>query len=217
MVSSIQSSTAAARNAAADPSQVGATQDRFLKLLIAQMQHQDPLNPMDNAQVTSQMAQLSTVSGIDKLNSTVQALSASMLAARSLQAVGMIGHTVLAPGNALQLAAGGGDAALELAQPADAVRVTILDAAGNPLRVLQLGAQDAGVMHFHWDGRTDSGAQAAQGRYQFTVEAMLGSQPVQAAPLAYGRVDSVAQSSGAVSLMVQGVGALNLNDIRQIL
>lgn len=217
MVSSIQSSTAAAQNAAAANSQVGVTQDRFLKLLIAQMQHQDPLNPMDNAQVTSQMAQLSTVSGIDKLNGTVQALSASMLAAQSLQAVGMIGHAVLAPGSALQLGAGGGDAAVELAQPADAVRVTISDAAGNPLRVLQLGAQDSGVVDFHWDGRTDSGTQAADGRYLFSAEATLGGKPVQTVALAYGRVDSVAQSSGAVSVMVQGAGAMNLNDIRQIL
>ena len=88
---------------AANSNSVANTQDRFLKLLVTQMKNQDPLNPMDNAQVTSQMAQLSTVSGIDKLNTTLQALSSSMTASQSLQAATMIGHGVLTPGSSLDL------------------------------------------------------------------------------------------------------------------
>src|SRR3989338_717076 len=84
------------------------TQDRFLKLLVTQMKNQDPLNPMDSAQVTSQMAQLSTVTGIDKLNATLQALSDSMIGNQSLQAASMIGHAVLVPGQATDLVNGGG-------------------------------------------------------------------------------------------------------------
>src|SRR3990167_8083696 len=85
--------------AAATASTAADTQDRFLKLLVTQMKNQDPLNPMDNAQVTSQMAQLSTVTGIDKLNVTLQALSDSMASSQSLQAASMIGYGVLVPGN----------------------------------------------------------------------------------------------------------------------
>ena len=78
-----------------------ATQDRFMKLLVTQMKNQDPLNPLDNAQVTSQLAQLSTVTGIDKVNATLQSLMGSMQPSQSLQAAGMIGHSVLAPGAGL--------------------------------------------------------------------------------------------------------------------
>ena len=102
--------SAATANSAAD------TQDRFLKLLVTQMKNQDPLNPMDNAQVTTQMAQLSTVSGIDKLNATLQALSDSMSSNQSLQAASMIGHGVLVAGKGIELANGGGYGGVELAQ-----------------------------------------------------------------------------------------------------
>src|SRR5690348_7475888 len=73
-------------------------QDRFLKLLVTQMKNQDPLNPMDNAEVTSQLAQISTVSGVDKLNQTLTAMSSSFLASQTLQASGLIGRTVMAGG-----------------------------------------------------------------------------------------------------------------------
>jgi flagellar basal-body rod modification protein FlgD len=110
-VQSTTSSTSAA-SAATVASQTSAIQDRFLKLLVTQMKNQDPLNPMDNAQVTSQMAQLSTVSGIDKLNATVQALSDSMAAAQSLQAASMIGHAALVPGTEIDLLKGKSNAAV---------------------------------------------------------------------------------------------------------
>src|SRR6478735_11728176 len=93
-------------------------QDRFLKLLVTQMQNQDPLNPMDNAQVTTQLAQISTVSGVDKLNQTLNTMSSSFLAAQSLQASGLIGRSVLAPGNDVMLQAGGGAGGIQLTQPA---------------------------------------------------------------------------------------------------
>jgi len=80
-----------------------ASQDRFLTLLVTQLKNQDPLNPMDNSQVTSQMAQLSTVSGIEKLNSTVNTLSQSFKSGQNLQAANMIGRGVIAPGNRIGL------------------------------------------------------------------------------------------------------------------
>ena len=81
-------------------------QDRFLKLLVTQMKNQDPLNPLDNAQVTTQLAQISTVNGVERLNATIQAIADSFTAGQSLQAAGMIGREVLVPGSTLQLTAG---------------------------------------------------------------------------------------------------------------
>src|SRR3990167_8514165 len=85
---------AKAAPAAAGTNATSDAQDRFLKLLVAQLKNQDPLNPMDNAQITTQMAQISTVSGIDKLNSTLQSMAAAFNAGQSLQATAMIGHGV---------------------------------------------------------------------------------------------------------------------------
>ncbi|MEK7810526.1 MAG: flagellar hook assembly protein FlgD [Pseudomonadota bacterium] len=220
MVTPVQnnSSVAASQAAnAASASQVGATQDRFLKLLVTQMKNQDPLNPLDNAQVTSQMAQLSTVSGIEKLNSTVQALSASMLASQSLQAVSMIGHAVLVPGTQIDLQNGKANAGVELVQPVDSVSVNITDASGNVVRTLQLGSQNSGLVQVQWDGRTDDGASAADGRYQFNAAAVLGGKQSDATTLSYGLVNSVAQTQSGVTVNVGQLGEVSLTTIKQIL
>src|SRR3954466_4446382 len=84
--------------AATDKSTAVAAQDRFMTLLVTQMKNQDPLNPLDNAQVTSQLAQLSTVTGVDKLNATLESMMSSFQSSQSLQAANMIGHGVLVPG-----------------------------------------------------------------------------------------------------------------------
>src|SRR5512147_97500 len=99
-----------------------ATSERFLKLLVAQMQNQDPLSPMDNAQVTSQMAQINTVSGIEKLNTTVEGLSSQFAQLQSVQGAALVGHDVVVPGNTLQIADGTGEGGFELAGPADQVK-----------------------------------------------------------------------------------------------
>ncbi len=80
-------------------------QDRFLKLLVTQMKNQDPLNPMDNAQVTSQLAQINTVNGIQQLNATMQGLATSFMSAQSMQSTSLIGHTVLTDGSKLNVVA----------------------------------------------------------------------------------------------------------------
>jgi flagellar basal-body rod modification protein FlgD len=220
MVTGVQNSASTAAQAAAASSvaaEMGATQDRFLKLLVTQMQNQDPLNPMDNAQVTSQMAQLSTVSGIDKLNSTVQALSASMLASQSLSAVSMIGHPVLVAGTQIDLLNGQADAAVELNQPVDALAVTIKDASGNVVRSLNMGAQNSGIVDVRWDGRTDGGGAAADGSYTLSAVSSLGGKKSDATTLSYGMVNSVAQSQNGVTVNVGQMGDIGLNSIKKIL
>jgi flagellar basal-body rod modification protein FlgD len=192
-------------------------QNRFMTLLVTQMKNQDPLNPMDNAQVTSQMAQLSTVTGINQLNATVNSLMSAFQSNQSLQVAGMIGHGVLAPGSTVSLSGGIGILGVELTGPADSVNVAIKDASGKVVRTMSLGAKEAGVVPVQWDGKTDSGTTAADGKYSFTVTAMQGGKSTTANTLSFGQVGSVSTSSQGVSLNVSDIGAVSMSDVRQIL
>jgi flagellar basal-body rod modification protein FlgD len=196
---------------------VAEAQDRFLKLLVTQMKNQDPLNPMDNAQVTSQMAQLSTVSGIDKLNSTLNALSNSMIASQSMQASSMIGHVVVVPGNKIELKGGKAAAALDLKDPADTVNVQIKDMAGNLVRNLNMGSQPSGVVHIQWDGKNDADAPVADGRYQFSAASQLGAAKANVNTLSYGLVNGVIQKPEGASLNVDQIGEASMDSVKQIL
>lgn len=195
-----------------------AMQDRFMTLLVTQMKNQDPLNPLDNAQLTSQLAQLSTVTGIDKLNSTVQALMASTQSSQSLQAASMIGRAVLVPGSGTTLTDSKALFGVELAEPVDALQVTITDAAGNTVRTLNLGAQAAGSMALSWDGSTNSGGVAPDGRYQLQFSALRGGQTSPATSLAFAEVNSISMTRQGVQLNLSGaVSSATLTDVRQVL
>lgn len=198
-------------------SSVAATQDRFMKLLVTQMKNQDPLNPMDNAQVTSQMAQLSTVSGIDKMNATLQALSASLSANQTVQATSMIGHGVLVPGSGVQLTAGAAYGGVDLAQSVDKLNVAIYDQAGALVRNINLGTQPVGLVNWQWDGRDDKGAVVADGNYKFTIDAKQAGAAVTATALQFGMVSSVKQDAQGVSLSVGNLNGVALSQVRQII
>lgn len=201
----------------AGKSAVSDTQDRFLKLLVTQMKNQDPLNPMDNAQVTSQMAQLSTVSGIDKLNVTLQALSDSMLPNQTLQAATMIGHGVLVPGEGVELFEGRAFGGLELGQSVDGVKISIHDKSGALVRNISLGAQPAGLVNWQWDGLGNDGASVGDGNYTFSVEATSEGKVVDSTTLEFGMVGSVMQGKQGVTLNVGNLGDVALSQVRQIL
>ncbi|ASU38275.1 flagellar biosynthesis protein FlgD [Herbaspirillum sp. meg3] len=207
-----------------------AIQQRFLKLLTVQMQNQDPTNPMDNSQLTTQLAQLSTVSGISQLNTTLAALMSNLGTSQSLQAANMIGHSVLAPGNNVTLTsdttkdASGNDVTtqkaifgVQLADNADSVKVTIRDSAGNVVHSLDLGAQTAGTLPIIWNGATDAGTQAKDGAYTFTVSATSAGSAVGATALAFGTVASVSTGTDGVKLNVSNIGTIKTTDVVQIL
>lgn len=207
--------TKAGANAASSASDI---QDRFLKLLVTQMKNQDPLNPMDNAQVTSQLAQISTVNGIQSLNTSMQTLSASLVSAQSMQATSLIGHTVLTDGSTLQIADGvTAAAAIDLAQAADSVKVNVVGPAGNIVRQLDLGPQQSGMNGFQWDGLDNAGAKVTPGNYTFQVAATRGGQKVDATPYMAGVVGSVTLATDGAHLSVSGVGDLTLAQIKRIL
>lgn len=207
----------ASAGSAANASTAADSQDRFLKLLVTQMKNQDPLNPMDNAEVTSQMAQLSTVEGIDKLNVTLQALSDSMMSNQPLQAASMIGHGVLVPGNGVDLANGFGYGGIDLGQSVDRLDVSIHDQAGALVRNFNLGAQSAGLVNWQWDGRDNSGSSVTEGSYTFTVDAAQAGKKVDATALQFGIVNSVTQDKQGVALSVGQLDGIALSQVRQIL
>jgi flagellar basal-body rod modification protein FlgD len=193
-------------------------EQRFLKLLVTQLNNQDPLNPLDNAQLTSQLAQMSTVSGIEKLNSAFQSLLSQSGSSQVLQSASLIGRTVLVPGSEVALAKGSAAAfAVDLPQAADAVKVTVTNAAGTIVRTLDLGAQPQGVKTLSWDGLADSGAAVADGTYTVQVAAASGSASVAASVLSYASVASVAQGAAGVSLELGAGRKAGLGDVRLIL
>jgi flagellar basal-body rod modification protein FlgD len=215
----VASNVLAAMNPAKDTakSTVDAAQDRFMTLLVTQMKNQDPLNPLDNAQVTSQLAQLSTVTGIDKLNTTLASLKTDFQANQSLQAANMIGHGVLVPGTSMQLTEGKAWFGLDITEPADKVQINIKDATGKVVRGISLGAQEIGTVPLQWDGKTDGGAVAADGKYTFDITATRGTQKSAAAGLAFDAVVSVSAGMQGVKLNLPSLGAVNLSDVRQVL
>ena len=196
---------------------IALTQERFIKLLTTQLQNQDPLNPVDNAEMTSQMAQISTVNGLEKLNKTLETLLADSQAAQALQAAGLVGHGVLVPGEGLQLADGIAFGGFELASGADAVSVEVRDANGLLLRTLDLGAQDAGVHGFAWDGLTAAGASAAAGKYTFKVNAIQDSEAVTTTALGYGTVDGLVREAGSYLVSIGALGKFSTSDIRMVM
>lgn len=204
-------------NGATKKSDTDLAQDRFMKLLVTQMQNQDPLNPMDNAQVTSQLAQLSTVTGIDKLNSTLESLMGSYQTSQSLEAANLIGHGVLAAGSNITLSDGKGLMGVEFPQAVDGSTVTIKDASGSVVQTLDLGAQNAGTLPLLWDGTKADGTKAADGNYSFTVNSTLAGIATQSNPLQFGVVTTVSTGSDGVNINVPGLGAVKFTDIRQIL
>ena len=191
-------------------------QNRFMTLLVTQMKNQDPLNPMDNAQVTSQMAQLSTVSGIDKLNNTLEAMMSSMQSSQSLQVSNLIGHSALIDGNQIHFDGTNGNFGVELPSGVDDLSITIADAAGNTLRQISLGKQNEGIIPLNWDGYTDTGSQVTAGDYKFTVSATTSSEKVTANTLSLEQIHSITSSAGGVKLNLSNASSVTTNDLKQI-
>lgn len=191
-------------------------QDRFMTLLVTQMKNQDPLNPMDNAQVTSQLAQLSTVTGIDKLNNTMEALIGSVQSSQSMQASGMIGRVVLTEGNNVDLFEGDSLFAVDLPASADNVKVTIKDADGIVVREMSLGKQPFGLLELNWGGETNSGEIAADGRYFYEVSATSASGTINTVPMAYSMVNSVSNSADGIQMNLSNLKTVSLGEIKQV-
>ncbi len=217
--SMLDSSAAAGFSATGTKDSAKELNDRFLKLLVAQMKNQDPLNPLDNAQVTSQMVQINTVTGINGLNETVGKLLEQFGAMEALQASQLTGRNVLVAGNALTMDAQGTAAigGVELPAAADRVKVEIRDASGNVMRTLSLGKTEGGITRFTWDGKTDAGVQVAAGNYTVNVVAKAGTTEVPGTPLMMRKVEAVTRVDGSTQLVLAGGTRIAYGDVKQIL
>jgi flagellar basal-body rod modification protein FlgD len=186
--------------------------ERFLKLLVAQMQNQDPLNPTDNAQVTSQMAQINTVTGIDNLNTTVKNLGSQFSQLQALQSVDLVGRDITVQGSRMVLnEAGVGEAGYELALPADRVKVEVLSAAGIVIDTLELGASSSGRHRFEWAPK--AGMQTEDAR--FRISASTGATAVTAIPLMRDRIEAVSTgANGQLSLETRYSGAIGYATVK---
>ena len=207
---------------------VQADTDKFMTLLVTQLKNQDPLNPLDNAQITSQLAQLSTVTGVNKLNTTLESLKTSYQSAEAMQATNLIGHGVLVEGNKVQLQDGKAILGAELGSAADSVQVVITDpVTGKDVQTIDLGPQAAGVLPLAWDGVVDptnvdadgKPLTLANGNYSFRVVATRGGEPLtDAKGLSFDSVASVTTNGkDGLKLNLPVKGAVTMADIKQVL
>lgn len=194
-------------------------QNSFLTLLVAQLKNQDPTNPLQNNELTTQLAQINTVSGIEKLNTTLGAVAGQINSNQELQAAGLIGRGVMVPGSTVL--SGKGETTpfgIELERPAGKVMVNIVDANGQAVRQIELTGLTAGVHSFTWNGEYEDGTVAPDGAYTFTLSALSGDgEQMVVQPLHYALVNGVIRDGSGGKLDLGVYGSAPLSDVRQIL
>lgn len=188
--------------------------DRFLKLLVAQMSHQDPLNPLDNAQVTSQLAQISTVEGIGKMNTTLSSLKDQSSGLRAVDAAGIIGKSALVAGDQVTLSDGAGKFGLQLDAAAKQVQVKILDDSGATVRTLNLSNIPQGIQTIVWDGKSDQGKALPDAHYTLQALANPGAGQSALATLSAARVTAVVGDLSTLKIDLTGFGLRSQSDIK---
>ena len=209
-------STPASGVSAGTASSVKSTKDDFMKLLITQMRYQNPMDPMDNAQMTSQIAQLNTVEGINQLNTTVSSLQASLMATQSMQSASLIGKTILADGNSINLLNGSASLSMRLEGAAESVVVDVINSSGRIIKTANLGANAAGIQTFTWDGSTNEGGIAPNGQYTFQVNAKKLNQTVTATPLTQAIVSGVELTAAGPKLSLNNGTNIAMSTVRGV-
>jgi len=192
----------------------------FLTLMITQFKNQDPFEPMDNGEFLGQLAQFSTVSGIDSLNSSFAGLANSISGEQALQAANLVGHSVLAVTDIGYLGANESvNGLIELESSASGVQIDILNESGELLQTLNLGEQPAGLVRFSWDGLNSAGEMVDPGQYQFKARVTRGTQVESAATAIQSDIESVTlgQFGGDMLLNLTGGGSLSLGQVYQII
>lgn len=199
-----------ATSGSASTSNEAGSADRFLKLLVTQLQNQDPLNPMDNAQITSQMAQINTVTGLQTLNTTVQGLNSQFVQLQALQGAALVGREVTLQGNRVDIDGSTGSGAFEIASAADKVTVEILNPAGRVVDTLDLGAQTIGRHDFSWN----AAAASPDLEYRFKVTATSGANAVSSTSFTRDQVDAVSTSGNGLVLQTRHSGDVAYSDVK---
>lgn len=191
----------------------------FLTLLITQLENQDPLAPQDNTAFVAQLAQFSTLQGIEDLNSNFVSMNGSLKSSQAIQASALVGHTVLVDASRARLATGGqimGTVTVD--KPVEDTLLNIYNQAGVLVRQELLGAQEAGDITFAWDGRDADGASLPAGTYRFEALGLREGETVALATALGANVNSVTIGAGGeMTLNVDGIGPLKISAVREIL
>jgi len=195
-------------------------EDAFLKLMIAQLENQDPMKPMENGEFLSQLAQFRSVTGIDELKKSVDQMAGSFQSNQALQASSLVGRWVMVEGDAAQLWPDAGLAgAVEVTAPTDQVLVSIKDESGQVIHQLDLGRQSRGTVNFQWDGTGSDGTDYPPGEYSFEALANINGEYSAIATNTVVPVDSVilGGAGGGITVNAVGVGKIKLSDVKQIM
>ena len=193
--------------------------DAFLKLMITQLQNQDPLSPAKNEDFIAQLAQFSSVEGIQNINNSIDDLASSFRSSQALEASTLVGRQVEVSSSQAQLTSSGSvKGTISLPSSADNVRLVIEDASGNTIRTIDLGSQQRGDLSFTWDGKNNSGEDMAEGQYTVKANGLLDGADQSLALAVGANVNSVTiGQDNAMILNIDGVGSVALADIKKFL
>ncbi len=192
--------------------------DTFLKLMVTQLNNQDPFKPMENGDFLGQIAQFGSVTGLEQLNQNFESLAGSITSGQALQAGSLVGREILAPIDTGYLMPGGSvRGQVSLGQSSPQVTVRITDQVGQLVREIPMGTAPSGNLDFSWDGMTDFGSYAAPGHYNVQVEAIQNDRTVDLQTKIFSKVESVNLSgSNGLTLNLEGLGPIAFNNVQQI-
>jgi flagellar basal-body rod modification protein FlgD len=192
--------------------------NEFMELMIAQLKNQNPLEPQNNGEFISQLAQFSSLEEMQSLSGSVDDVASQFRSTQALQASAMVGRTVLAPsGIGVLGAAGEISGNIEVPATTSGLRVSIENQAGERIRQMDLGSQQAGVTGFDWDGKDGNGNSLPPGPYRIVAEASYPDGQQQLGTMVSANVDSVSLGQGgSVTLNLAGMGSIALSDVKQI-
>jgi flagellar basal-body rod modification protein FlgD len=195
-------------------------QSDFLKLMVTQLNNQDPMKPMESGEFYTQIAQFSEVAGIQDLQSSFAQVAAAMYSSQALQASAMVGRAVLVPADSSSLAAGGVMVGtVDLTSSASNVQLSITDSVGQVVRSIDMGPQSSGSATFVWDGKKDNGEAAAPGTYKIAATTQVDGKAQALTTSLAATVDSVTlgKSGQGITLNLSGIGPVALADVKQVM
>jgi flagellar basal-body rod modification protein FlgD len=192
----------------------------FLELMVAQLENQDPTEPLDANEFMSQLSQFSAVNGIQELNQSFESLAAALSADQTFKAASLVGRSVMSPGASAVLEPGGDVAGqVVLEESVTDLNIQVYDPSGALVRTLPMGGRPAGPVQFRWDGFADSGDPVLPGRYRLVAEAQINGEIHQVATEVRAQVDSdsLGANGGGVLLNLDNGTTVSMDSIQTIL
>ena len=193
-------------------------QDDFLTILVAQLTHQDPLSPMEDTDMTSQLAEFSSLEQLTNINTNIQALGNSMEHTDLLSAVSFIGKEVKADGYNISIDEGNVSTIYYgFGEPVTGIMMNIYDGDGAIIRTVELGSKEAGTYQYEWDGKNDAGEDMPDGTYGVGILGEdVGGDPVMVQTEISGTVDAVVNENGSQYLRLKDGRFLNFLNVTEI-